>query len=650
MSGMGRRRCDKLVVTAMFQVPQARQIASVAFVLALTMHAAAQSVDPRSAAPQGPRTGMIVGQVVDATTGASAPEAIVRLSMPRFAMDPAAPGGRVMADGEGRFFFADLPAGEYYLDATKEGYAPGRFGQRRILSQAQLLSLREGERRTDVTLRVWKYAVIGGTVVDEAGEPVVGVAVRALVRRIVAGRPQYGNQPYLVPSTLTDDRGIFRLPRIEPGTYVVVAPSTQATVPVSLMTSMDAYALRLALFSAAVTEAPPLGDPRTQQTGDFVLVTMNSVQIPPPPSSPQRMEVYRTAYYPAATTAATATPIAIGAGEERTDLTLTLRPAPAVSVSGRLIGPDGSPPPTTAIRLAGEAMRDITTPPLPSGPAEVGFDTAAALSDAAGRFMLLGVPPGDYELMHANQFLASDSPGRSPYWLSQRITVGTRDVSDLVVEVKSPLRVEGRVEFRGATGVQPLTRNVGLTFESPTGEPRQFFISVRAGTSTFATRAAAGRYIVRGSMSGPTSEAAVMESVTLDGKDITDRAFDLSADTTSLVVTFTDRRSKVSGVVKDARGAASPNAAVLVFPVDRERWMGYGASPRTLASVVTSQDGSYTFRHLPPGEYYAIAVNDDDAVDWQDPRTLETLAVQATRLTVAAGVPKTLDLIVKTIR
>ena len=59
-----------------------------------------------------------------------------------------------------------------------------------------------------------------------------------------------------------------------------------------------------------------------------------------------------------------------------------------------------------------------------------------------------------------------------------------------------------------------------------------------------------------------------MQSITLDGKDITDRAFDLQADATSLVVTYTDRPSKVTGTVTDARGAASATAVVLAFPVD----------------------------------------------------------------------------------
>ena len=147
-----------------------------------------------------------------------------------------------MADGEGRFFFTDLPAGEYYLQATKEGYAPGRYGQRRAWGQSQLLSLGEGERLTDVKLRVWKYAVIAGTVVDEAGEPVVGIAVRALVKNVVAGRAQFGNMeviPELVPAAITDDRGMFRLSQLMPGTYVVVVPSTQTTLPAALLAGQD---------------------------------------------------------------------------------------------------------------------------------------------------------------------------------------------------------------------------------------------------------------------------------------------------------------------------------------------------------------------------------------------------------------------------
>ena len=130
-----------------------------------------------------------------------------------------------------------------------------------------------------------------------------------------------------------------------------------------------------------------------------------------------------------------------------------------------------------------------------------------------------------------------------------------------------------------------------------------------------------------------------------------ERPLDLQADATSLVVTFTDRPSKLSGTVTDDRGAASPTAVVLVFPADPQRWSGYGATPRTLKSALTTRSGVYTVNHLPPGDYYAIALADSDIDGWRDPATLETLAGQATRLTVAeSDAPKTLDLRVKAIR
>ena len=162
---------------------------------------------------------------------------------------------------------------------------------------------------------------------------------------------------------------------------------------------------------------------------------------------------------------------------------------------------------------------------------------------------------------------------------------------------------------------------------------------------TFATYASGGRYIVRASQPG----AWVVQSVTLDGKDITDRAFDLQSDATSVVVTYTDRRTTVSGSVRSADGAPADTAVVLVFPVDRQGWSGYGTSPRTLAIALTTDAGVYTFEHLPPGEYHVVAVDASEVDGWRDPERLEALATQATRLNVAAGdALKTLDLRVRT--
>jgi hypothetical protein len=593
---------------------------------------------------------MIVGQVVDAVTGAPVGEAIVRLTLPKYVDDPTTPKGRVMADGEGRFFFTDLHPGEYWLNASKDGYSPGIYGQRLARGQNQLLSLAEGERLTDVTLRVWKHGVIAGTVVDEAGEPVVGVAVRALIKGVFAGRTRYGNMeviPELVPAATTDDRGMFRLSQLMPGTYVVLVPSTQTTVPATFLEAPDST-LRSDLFFAGVAEVALLGQPRTQQVGDFALMTSNRVLIPPPLSPAGRMAVYPTTYFPAAATAGAATPIAIAAGEERTDITISLRPVPAVRVSGRLVAPDGSALAPTTIRLAGAAMTDVITTGLVNGTDHVGFETVTGMSDASGRFTLLGVPAGEYVLTHASRFLSrAIQQGQPASWVSQPVAVGADDVPDLVVTLRPALRVEGRIEYRSNASAPPPPISV-IVFETPFGDRGQIAAEItRGATPTFSTVAAGGQYIAR----PYESSAWFVQSVTLGGKDITDRAFDLQSDATSLVVTYTDRPSKVSGTVTDEQGSPSPTAVVLVFPVDPQRWSGYGASPRTLKSALTTRSGVYTINHLPPGDYNAIALGAADSDGWRDPDTLEALATQATRLTVAPGAAaQTLDLRLKALR
>lgn len=80
--------------------------------------------------------------------------------------------GRVLArtDARGRYAFADLPAGRYWLSAGDKGWA--RRGELSI-------ELAEGEAPRDVDLQFDPGLSITGTLVDARGEPVVGEAVFA---------------------------------------------------------------------------------------------------------------------------------------------------------------------------------------------------------------------------------------------------------------------------------------------------------------------------------------------------------------------------------------------------------------------------------------------------------------------------------------
>ena len=625
-----------------------RQLGSIACIIAIGVCAvrlASQSAPIQGGgAPPGPRTGMILGQVLD-SNGAPVPEAIVRMSMPKYPADlPTTPKGRVMADMEGRFFFSDLPAGDYYLQATKEGYAGGEYRQRRVNGRGQPFQLAEGERRADEKLTLWKFGVIAGTVLDEAGEPVIGVSVQGLLRNVIASRTMFGPGEealgFLVPSTTTDDRGMFRLSKLLPGRYVVAVPSTQTTLPVSML-GASAQDLRIEI-GRAIAESGPLGQPRTQQFGDAALLTLNRVLIPPAPSQAGPMQVYRTTYFPSSTTARAATEVVVGAGEEKTGVTIGLRPVPAVRITGKLITPDGTPPPPTSLRLVGDAAAEV---------GDDGFETVTGLSDNSGRFTLLGVPAGEYVLKQATRLVTLGMQGRQGWWVAQPVNVGGRDLQDLVVSLRPALRVEGRNEFRGSTSSPPppprLSTNPIVIFETPYGEPGRFVAQPRGnGQSAFSTIAAGGQYIARPYEIG----GWFVKSVTLNGKDITDRVFDLQEDATDIVVLYTDRASKVTGVVRDVRGTASATAVVLAFPVEPQRWVGYGTNPRHLKSAQASRTGAYTLEGLPPGDYFVIAIDDAESADWMDPKSLEALARQATKLSVTDVEAKTLDLTLQVIR
>src|SRR5688500_9881796 len=141
--------------------------------------------------PQPQRTGLVVGQVVDAAGGRPVAGAIVGVS------GPPAPSGqpwpRVLTGNDGRFVFRDLRRGDYTITAMKPGFAEGAYGRNRAGGPSVPLSLNEGERVGNVVVRLWKHAAISGTIVDESGERLVGVTVRAFRRTVIGGRRRFAS-------------------------------------------------------------------------------------------------------------------------------------------------------------------------------------------------------------------------------------------------------------------------------------------------------------------------------------------------------------------------------------------------------------------------------------------------------------------------
>ena len=93
-----------------------------------------------------------------------------------------------MTDDAGRFVFTSLAAGRYELEVTKPGWLPGAFGRRRPGGTSLPVELAEAERRNDLSITIWRAAVLGGRVTDDNCVPLVGVDVRSMRQTFIAGR------------------------------------------------------------------------------------------------------------------------------------------------------------------------------------------------------------------------------------------------------------------------------------------------------------------------------------------------------------------------------------------------------------------------------------------------------------------------------
>jgi hypothetical protein len=116
---------------------------------------------------------------------------------------------------------------------------------------------------------------------------------------------------------------------------------------------------------------------------------------------------------------------------------------------------------------------------------------------------------------------------------------------------------------------------------------------------------------------------------------------------TDLTIVFTDRWTGVSGSVQ---GANADGAVVLAFPADASKWTGDGFAPRRFKTARPDARGEFAISSLPPGDYFVVAVPEDQADNWRDPSTLELLARVASIITILDGEHKTINLQVREAR
>jgi len=135
-----------------------------------------------------------------------------------------------------------------------------------------------------------------------------------------------------------------------------------------------------------------------------------------------------------------------------------------------------------------------------------------------------------------------------------------------------------------------------------------------------------------------------LKAVRFNGEDVTDRGVEFKAgeDVSGLEIELTSTVQTVMGTVADGASQPVKDYTVVMFAEDQQKW----ALPqnRWMASARPDQDGRYRVTNLPPGHYYAIAVDYVAQGEWQDPEWLARAAKKATAFTLDEGANKTLDL------
>jgi hypothetical protein len=80
---------------------------------------------------------------------------------------------------------------------------------------------------------------------------------------------------------------------------------------------------------------------------------------------------------------------------------------------------------------------------------------------------------------------------------------------------------------------------------------------------------------------------------------------------------------------------------VVLFAEDRAKW---GNAARNISALRPNQHGRFLAHGLPPGRYFAVAVDSLETGEETNPSTLEKLQSSATRITLTEGQTLTVDL------
>lgn len=466
----------------------------------------------------------------------------------------------VVTDAGGRFQFTELSPGLYTLRASTPAY---------VQSPEELVNPWEPKylKPGDVTqMTLVKGGVITGNVLNAQNEPVIGATVRALRVRDSQGRRVRLDSGFGGMPRMTDDRGVYRIYGLQPGSYVVVVGG---------------------------------GSPYSFGT-------------------PNLYEADTPTYYPSSTRD-TAAEVSVRVGEEATGIDIRYRGERGHAVSGSVTGSTSS---TGRFGISVTLMRAVTgTFEAQAIVSDIGGKRV---------FSLNGVADGEYEIAAQGYFEKGEVVASAPQKLTVRggdvtglqlalaplasitgrVTLEpSRDEACPKTNVSTALPqtlVTARREDQEKERLQTAQFSVGGSTPNEQGE---FVIrNLSGGIFRLGVRAPGDDWYVRALTIPLQARTAAGQPRPPEAKTAPLPPGTLSIKTgermSGVNINLAQGAAGLSGrVVMQPEGAAIPaNFRAYLVPTERER----ADDVLRYAETILSADGSFTFTSLAPGRYWII--------------------------------------------
>jgi protocatechuate 3,4-dioxygenase beta subunit len=369
--------------------------------------------------------------------------------------------------------------------------------------------------------------------------------------------------------------------------------------------------------------------------GDYVVMGTTR-ETWPHDSDPKQVFGYASTYFPGKSTAAQAQRVKLGVAQQASGIDFNL-------VAGRTSTVRGIATSASGLLLGGETvtmMREIGGPTMWMGSA-VAVATTKVAGD--GSWTLSNIPPGEYRLS-----IRAAARGNDPAQEGQvTVNVAGVDVEGLSLVAGAGGTVRGEVVTDDGS---PLPAGFDrMQVRPPFNPSARMMVSVlRPDNGRVQSD---GSFAVEGVLSdtvlsiGPLTGEWMLKAIEVEGRDIADLPLPIEHGKTlsGVRVVLTSRPTIVRGTLRDEKRNPA-EGTVIVFADDSAKWR---EGSRTLRATRLDQRGLFTFKGLPAGDYFLVALDAVQEGQWHDPEFLEGLKGRATRVAIADAESKQVDLVLR---